>query len=505
MNLHPDQVTRRRARPAVLDGRVWIVVWLLTLTVLLLAVVGVVVTARPASAQTGPAGTGTQLGDDLYPPTSYRTDESRGIVPIGRYDIGCANGGFIGDVGCLTIGTATNLVFSIAKLQVAVAIWLLEAATGFVVEDALTDAATAVGDLLDERILGPMRLSHLGLVVSALSMGWQFLRGRVGTGAGEFAVTLIVFAVLVHVSTGPGFGGAVTTAMRTAGGISSEIVSLAADTDRGADAADRVGSALMAGFVRDPYDTISWGELLDNTACETARNQALASGPHGFGDTPRRLMEAAGCREQAAFNAEATVSRLVGALLYLVVAVAALALFLITAFTLVVAKGMALFLIALLPVALYAGLFPGGGRSLLWHWVAALVRVVALIIAMGIFLALLVTGLNGLLGVAGGLWTRFLLVIFFMAVMWVGRRQLVDMSSRFADSTLQRLEGGQVGGSHGAAWVRPYQAGGLTGLGVTHTVKESVAEMPNRPHKSRRPKAAQTSSVWRITQRRIST
>jgi hypothetical protein len=399
------------------------------------------------------------------------------------------------------VGTGTNLIFSLAKLLVAMAIWLLEAATGFVIEAALTDAATAVADLLDNRILGAMRLSHLGLVVSALYMGWQFLKGRIAAGAGEFAVTLIVYGALVTVSVGPGFGGAVTGAMATAGGISSEIVSLAADTNRSTDPADRIAGALLASFVRDPYDTINWGQLLTGTRCAGARNRALASGPHGFDDTPRLIMTTAGCTGQAAFNAEATVARLVGALLYLVVAVAALALFLITAFTLVVAKGMALFLIALLPIALYAGLFPGAGRSLLWHWVAALIRVVALVIVMGVFLALLVVGLNGLLGTPGGLWTRFLLVVFFMAVMWVGRKQLVDMSSRFADSTLRRLEGTRVGGAHGAAWIRPYQAGGLTGLGITHTVKESLADVPTRPRATRRASAT-VASAWQKTQRK---
>jgi hypothetical protein len=158
----------------------------------------------------------------------------------------------------------------------------------------------------------------------------------------------------------------------------------------------------------------------------------------------------------------------------------------------------------LLPIALYAGLFPGAGRSLLWHWVAALVRVVALVVVMGVFLAMLVTGLNGLLDVAGGLWTRFLLVIFFMAVMAVGRRQLLDISARFADSTLQRLEGGQIGGAHGATWVRPYQAGGLTGLGVTHTVRQATAEIPSRPHRTQGQAPALAGAAWRATQRRTS-
>jgi hypothetical protein len=486
-------VQRRRSSLA-LDGWAWIVILLLAILT-----VTVVVWAAPAYAQTEEPG--VELGEELYPPTDYPTDDNQGIVGIGRYDIGCANDGFVGDVACVTIGTATDLVFSIAKMAVAVAIWLLEAATGFVIEGALTDAATAVADLLDGRVLGSMRLSHLGLVVSALYMGWQFLRGRVGAGAGEFALTLIVYGALVFVSTGLGFGGAVTGAMQVAGGISAEIVSLAADTNRDTDISDQVGTALIAGFVRDPYDTINWGQPLQTGSCADARNQALATGPHGFDKTPRQLMEAAGCDAQAEFNAQASVGRLVGALLYLVVAGAAVVLFVVTAFTLMVAKGLALFLIALLPVALYAGLFPGAGRSLLWHWVAALIRVVALVVVMGVFLALLVTGLNGLLSVAGGMWTRFLLVIFFMAVMAVGRRQLLDISSRMADSTLRRLEGGQIGGSHGAAWIRPYQAGGLSGLGVTHTVRETTVDLPALPHKKPQPAAGLAAAAWQQARR----
>jgi len=501
MNGELDLSGRPRRRSPPLDGWAWMIV--LFLLSLVLAAVVVAGWATPAQAQTVEPTPPSELGGELFPPTDYPINESNGIVGIGRYDIGCANDGFVGDIGCVTIGTATNLVFSISKMLVAVAIWLLEAATGFVVEGALTDAATTIADLLDGRVLGPMRLSHLGLVISALYMGWQFLKGRVGAGAGEFALTLVVFAVLVSVSTGSGFGGAVTGAMQTAGGISTEIVSLAADTDRDADVSDQVSSALMAGFVRDPYDTINWGQPLTGS-CADARNQALTSGPHGFDDTPRQLMEAAACNAHAAFNSEASVSRLVGALLYLVVAAAALALFVLTAFTLVVAKGLALFLIALLPIALYAGLFPGAGRSLLWHWVAALTRVVALVIVMGIFLALLVTGLNGLLGATGGMWTRFLLVIFFMAVMAVGRRQLLDISQRFADSTLQRLEGNRIGGSHGATWIRPYQAGGLTGLGITQTIRQAASEVPTLPR--RKPESAHTlaAAAWQRAQRRTS-
>jgi len=445
---------------------------------------------QPQEAQPG-------LGDELYPPTSYSTDVDQGIVPVGNYDIGCANDGFIVDVICVTVGLATSTLFSIGSAIVAVSVWLLEAATGFALEDALIDAATTLADLLDTRILGPMRIAHLGLVTSALYMGWQFLRGRLGVGAGEYAISLVVLAVLIHVSTGPGFGAAVSATTRAAGGISAEIVTLAAGTDGTGEVSDQIGTALMAGFVRDPYDVINWGRLLAGTECEAARNRALQTGPHGVDDYPRQLMEAAGCNAEAEFNRDASFGRLVGALLHVVVAVAALILLLVTALTLVVAKGMTLFLIALLPVALYAGLFPGAGRALLWHWVSALVRVVALVVVMGLFLALLVAGLTGLLALERGMWERFLIIIFFMAVMWVGRSQLVDLSSKFADSTLRRLEGASIGGSHGSSWVPPYQAGGLTGLGVTQTVKQSATEIPRQPRINGQTPTAVAVATWR--------
>lgn len=206
---------------------------------------------------------------------------------MSNYDIGCANSGFLGDIACVTLGAATNLAFAGGKLMVAVSVWLLDAAIGFTLEQVLTDAATTLADVLDRRILGPINLTHLGLVVSALYMGWQFLRGRVGTGAGEFALSLIVLAVLIHISTGPGFGNTVTGSIEAVGAISADIVSLAADTTTDS-VTDTVGTALTAGFVRDPYDTINWGRPLTDTQCAAPRNQILTEGPHGYDDTPAR-------------------------------------------------------------------------------------------------------------------------------------------------------------------------------------------------------------------------
>lgn len=475
-----------RQPEARLDGPVWLAIIASTVLVVLAGIAS----APAAVAQTQSDG----LGEELNPPARYETSEDLGVFPAGNYDIGCDNGGFLGDISCVTVGTATNLLFSIGKVTVAVSVWLLDAAVGFTIEEALADAATSIADLLDSRILGPINLAHLGLVVSGLYMGWQFLRGRVGLGAGEFLLSLVVLAVLVHITSGVGFGGTVTGTIETTSGLATEIVSLAADT-QSVDVSDRVGTALIAGFVRDPYDTINWGHPLTGTGCEQARNQILAGGPHGNDPTPRQIMTDAGCTAESEFNGLATTSRLVGALLYLVATVVALVLLVVTAFTLVVAKGLSLLLVALLPIALYAGIFPGAGRSLLWHWVSALVRVLALILAMGVFLALLVAGLTGLLALDRGLWERFLLVVFFMAVMWVGRRQLLDISGRFAESTLQRLEGARIGGGHGAAWIRPYQAGGLTGLGVTRTIRESNADYPALPARASRTEHAAAAAT----------
>lgn len=64
---------------------------------------------------------------------------------------------------------------------------------------------------------------------------------------------------------------------------------------------------------------------------------------------------------------------------------------------------------------------------------------------------------------------------------------------RFADSTLHRLDTARLGAGHGAAWIRPYKASGLTGLPLAHTRKEAAAEIPHPPE---RVKAA-GSWTWR--------
>ena len=80
-----------------MDGWAWVAVWPLVVIV----AVAVLFTS-PAQAQTVDEPAAERLGEELYPPTGYPTVESDGVVEVGRYDIGCSNGGFIGDVACIT-------------------------------------------------------------------------------------------------------------------------------------------------------------------------------------------------------------------------------------------------------------------------------------------------------------------------------------------------------------------------------------------------------------------
>ena len=74
MNDGPPRVWSRHRSPA-LDGWVWIIMWLLAVLI-----VAQVVWASPALAQTDEP---TELGEELYPPTDYPTDDSQGIVGCG--------------------------------------------------------------------------------------------------------------------------------------------------------------------------------------------------------------------------------------------------------------------------------------------------------------------------------------------------------------------------------------------------------------------------------------
>ena len=71
------ETPRTRIRSSPLDGWAWIVVLLLGVLV-----VSVFLTATPAHAQTDDTPPNLELGGDLYPPTDYPIDDSRGIVDV---------------------------------------------------------------------------------------------------------------------------------------------------------------------------------------------------------------------------------------------------------------------------------------------------------------------------------------------------------------------------------------------------------------------------------------
>src|SRR5581483_11047661 len=235
---------------------------------------------------------------------------------------------------------------------------------------------------------------------------------------------------------------------------------------------------LHAAFVEQPYDLLDWGRPLDGE-CARVRDEILATGPHATDDAPRQAMSAAGCAEEARFNHDPTADRLGGALMTALAAGVVVALLVLVAVTLLAAQVMAVLLFAVAPFARVGGLLPGGGREVLWRWIAALARTIVAVVGMSFVLSLLLLVVDGLLAASAGqsLTERFALLVLVTVGMFIVRKRVVASGAHLAERLGHRLHASRTGG-RGAGWAAPAAVGGISGYAIGSALRESAGDVP---------------------------
>lgn len=167
-----------------------------------------------------------------------------------------------------------------------------------------------------------------------------------------------------------------------------------------------------------------------------------------------------------------------GALLVLLSALVVLAVMLLVACTVVVAQLVAVVLVALTPFAVTLGALPGAGRQLLWRWVAAGLRCMAVIVAMAAVLAFMLVTSAALLSSAGHtVRERLALLVLATIAMVILRRRVLGGTQALVARVDRRLEAARIGGTHGGGWMRPALAGGLSGLGAGRLAGEGEHDL----------------------------
>ena len=234
-------------------------------------------------------------------------NECWGRFPSGNYDIGFDEGAW-NHLSRKVYGTFTDLSFQGARTSTALALWLVEWAYAFGVQDRLGGPAVDVARQYQSDVIGPLGLGHLAWTYAVAWAAIAGLRGRLTMAAGELAISVLAAGLAGILLANPaGYMQGTTDTMSRLSGAAP------GDGNRTAPTRWRGGCRRGDGAApsRDPC-SVRRGPLrlpqLGRAPLRSLRRHAQRDPrdyPHGADDHNRDMMRDAGCDAQAEFNSSA--------------------------------------------------------------------------------------------------------------------------------------------------------------------------------------------------------
>ncbi len=389
-------------------------------------------------------------------------------LPTDGFDIGYAPPGW-NDFTAKVGGFLLQVSFAAIKLLASGTVAVLEWGFAGRIADAMAGIIDPTATRFHVALFGSEHgLYDFALFLAVFIAGIQALRGRLTQAAGELVMTWLV--AVCYLSTfafaAGGFSGVVDGMRSTASGLSAVLVEATMGTPascNGIDEAAAVMCPLRAGFheafVVGPYDQLNWGRDLGAAsdpanpvaACAAARDDLVATGPHGTDDQPRTAMTAAGCAAEASYQATVTAERVLLGFVVASVSVVMLAVVLVIGLNLTMLQlGVALG-VMLLPFAVLGGLVPGPSRALLWRWLSWAAKLVAGVVAMALLLAIYLVVITETMAATQGMATgmRFVSLLVPALALWWGRRRMAKAAKAIGAQTgtaLDRATPGRAAG-----------------------------------------------------------
>jgi uncharacterized membrane protein YgcG len=423
-------------------------------------------------------------------------DDCWGEFPSSHYDIGCDEGAW-NHIGRKVYCTFTDLAYQGARSATATALWLVEWAYAFGVYERLGGPAITIAESYETNMIGPLGLAELAWFYAIAWAGLNMLKGKLTLAGGELAASVVMAALAALLLANP--SGYLNGAFDTMGTVSGALLSTGTGQPPPDDAldADAVLQPLQAhlhqAFVEDPYDHLNWGGSDMPAACRAMRDRIVSTGPWGNSDAPRDAMELAGCQEQAEFNHDPSGERLFGAVLTMTASLVMVVLIGLVSLTIVVAQIVAVVLFAVAPFAALGAILTGSARRLALGWIAALIRVILVVIGMSFVLSLLLLTVEALLsaGAEADLIERFALVNIVVIAMFAARRRVLHASADLANSIGGKLSPQAV--QDDVNWLAATTVAGVSGFAIASAVDSA-------PSRSRA--MAQNAATTRVGQRK---
>lgn len=402
--------------------------------------------------------------------------EQYGEFPLGNYEIGCDEGAwnhFGRKFWCINQAWPFDLSKNLVGLANSTVSWSLN----FELADALTAEAGGLATAYDTSIVAGLELKHLAWMVACFWAGWLIIRARTSQALGEIATSIIAAFLGAFLIANP--VGYMTGFVDTVQG-TSQLVMQSVSGERGdQDIAAQSGAQLETAFVAAPYDLINWGRPLTGN-CAAARDVILAGGAYGNGDTPRDVMNLAGCEDEADFNHDPSPQRAMAGGVILFGAGLLLVLMIVLSVSLLVVQFVLLIVWAVTPIVLTLAIAPGAGRQLAYKWFGANVLVFMVNLAAVLTLAFVTSMSTFLLSSTSDftILQRMLLLDTMVIAGFVFRKRLMrvaEAASHGAGSWLARTVPSR---SMGGTWVGAGAAGALTGVGLSQRFSQTAADVP---------------------------
>jgi hypothetical protein len=470
--------------------------------------------------------------------SQFMPQEAGSKIPVTSYSLTYAGGGVLDPIRGV-VGFFMSAFFDAAIWLVSIATWLLTWAFTFQFASALAGMAADTARLFQTRIVGGLELAHFALFFAIAWCGYNLLRGRIMRGVGEFLVTLIIMGLSVWAMADPASlltnadaqvsnlsGAVMSVAVAKAGDPAPQPVPIAAipgcQTGPGLSCVATgnavyqhpeygvsilpLKQAITNALIVLPYDILNWSHPLTG-ACAAARDKILtepgplgplqiSTSPQGVVTTvppqresapwdtqeyPRTVMRAAGCNDEADFNANPSLGRAGAALLLLLAGIIVFLSLTPIAVTVIAAQFVGVGLIMVLPIALVVGMVPGAGRQLLWRWVGLAGKCIVAILALSFLLTFFAIAAGGVLNAFPGpiLVPLFALDILAL-ILFFARKRVLHAGQRAGQRIGGHLESRSIGGSRGGLGMAAAGAAGV-GFGVSeHLASERTRKQLGR-------------------------
>lgn len=442
-------------------------------------------TADPAAEPDSTGGGGQPLLETVIP------GSDPGQYPTSGYDLGYDDGGTFG-ISNKVLGLFCSVAWAATRWLVRAGIWIVEWSFSFGFADRLAAPMRNVADVYQAQVVDRLGLGPFFLLVAAAWCAFQVFRGRLGRGAGEFFVSVLIAGLAATMLASP--SSVLFASLDKVAQASVEVTALTTSADAGAGAArnldvDAEGAMrpLTAGLhralVERPHELLNWGRFVPpGDPCRALYEELVATGPHGTDGEPRKRMGrecSSGGEAMEEFNADPTPERLGATLLVGFAAVVVMLLMVVIAASLIAAQLGIVFLVAIAPFPIVAGILPGGGRGMFWRWLGAAGKALATVLMTTVFLALFLVGIDAVLTATSdeALMVQMGLIDVMVICAFVARKRLVGAGQRAVSRVTTRLEGSRIGGTAGSSWLAPAGAGAAAGFAAGQLWDENKAEM----------------------------